>query len=223
MTLPINTDIAFTDISDFNNNESINEGELSVLHPPLQLKSSIIDNNKNAKMANVANVCLNTQHIVKKFKTRLNYKIYNLMLPTLLLFLILFCILIWNKGNNSVKMLEIDEKKSIASAELNKVYDALQNSIDASGNSSDILYKEFDKKQKELNEIKSNYNSSIHIDNYCDKLTDLCNGIIGAILMVYIGSAGYKMIRLNERGDKNIPTCPIPNKSLLERVLHTKN
>ena len=147
--------------------------------------------------------------MVDKLKTRLNYKIYNLMLPTLIIMLIIFCIVVWTKGNNSIKLLEIDEKKSFASDELNKVYDALQNSIDASGNSSDILSKEFNKKQKELNDIKSNYNSAIHIDNYCDKFTDLCNGIIGAILMVYIGSAGYKMVVYNKKKTKSIPLCKI--------------
>jgi hypothetical protein len=206
------------------NIDNIYDGELSFLpdSQSLQVKSSITEQNaKNLKMADVASVCLNTQHAVKKFKTRLNYRVYNLMLPTLLLFLIIFCILIWKKSSNSIKMSELNDNIITASDEFNKssdAYDVIYANASA-GHAALTKADEFRKqKQSELNDIKKYYNTTIYIDNYCDKLTDLCNGIIGAILMVYIGSAGYKMIKLNERNDKDIKTCPLPAKTLLERV-----
>ncbi len=208
--------------------DNIDDGELSFLQKqPLQVKSALTEqNNINLNMADVATVCLNTQNVVKKFKSRLNYRIYNLMLPTLLLFLIIFCVLIWKKSSNTIKMSELSDNIIIASDEFNKssdAYDAVYTN-ESAGHVTLTKADEFRKqKQSELDDIKKKYNYTIYIDNYCDKLTDLCNGIIGGILMVYIGSAGYKMIRLNERNDKDIKTCPLPAKSLLERVFNKTN
>lgn len=206
--------------------DNTDDGELSFLQKqPLQVKSALNEqNNINLNMADIATVCLNTQNVAKKFKTRLNYRVYNLMLPTLLLFLIIFCVLIWKKSSNSIKMSELSDNIIIASDEFNKssdAYDAVYTNASV-GHATVTKADEFRKqKQSELDDIKKYYNKTIYIDNYCEKLTDLCNGIIGAILMVYIGSAGYKMIKLNERNDKDIKTCPLSAKTLLKRVYNT--
>ena len=198
-----------------NDNNGPTFEDLSVL----QTKSSV--NGQIPKMANLTNVCMNMSHVINKLKTRLNYKIYSLMLPVLLIFLIVFCILVWKRGDNAIKMSELSDNLTTVSADLNKASDTYNMLYTDENVKNDILTAAFEHlnlKQKELNNIKSKYNSTIHIDNYCDKLADLCNGIIGAILMVYIGSAGYKMIRHNEKHDKALPTCPLQSKSLMSRL-----
>ncbi len=166
-------------------------------------------------------LCQNTQYAINKFKTRLNYKVYHFMLPTLLIFLIVFITLIWKRSNNSIKMLELSDKVNIASNEFNKVSDEY-NALYLDPNTNRIIVSDAEKirddKQLILDKVRKDYYLTIYIDNICDKCSDLCNGIIGAILMIYVGSAGYKMIKFNEKKNIEIPSCPIKKKTLLEQI-----
>lgn len=185
--------------------------------PNLQPKNTYENTYETPKIGNLANLCSNVKKVKDNLKTKLNYKIYNLMLPILILFLIIFFVLIWIKGNNTIKMSELNDNMIDANDSLKKAFDEYKILYDDSSKPTDIVKNALDilnLKQKEFNDIKASYNATIYTDNYCDKLSDLCNGIIGAILMVYIGSAGYKMIKHN----KEINNCEVKSNSIMNII-----
>ena len=169
-------------------------------------------NGSNPSMYGVVKKCVTTQRMIDKLKTRVNYKIYKLMLPTLIILFIAFFLLVFKKANSAVNMSTIDEKKNIISDEFNKssdIYDKLKSDSTASNDSIISAENYRNQKQKELNDINDRYDANIYFDTFSDKFSDLLNGMIGAILMVYIGSAGYKMVLYNMKKNKNMKSCKV--------------
>ena len=143
-----------------------------------------------------------------KYKNKASYKIYSLIPLFLIIFIVSFILLVYFKGNNSIYM----------SSNLTDIADLI-NTKNNLINSKNLLNPvinnaEIEDLNKQINDTAKLIDISIEKDKtyvyndaISDKSIDLCNGLIASTLMIFIGSASYKYIKLKRDEEKKEPSC----------------